>query len=98
VADHHDTQAPVTHALDQIKDFSRLRDAECSGRLVEQNNLGIEQQGSGDRHRLALAAGKRSDRFAHTGDTGRKLAQPYPGLDLHRHLVEGKRAELPWPR
>ena len=65
VADHDDAEAAVAHALDQVEHLGGLRHAERGGRLVEHDDLRIEQQRAGDRHGLALAAGERGDRLAH---------------------------------
>ena len=65
-----------------------LRDAERGGRLVEHDELRVEQQRAGDGDGLALAAGERGDRLAHAGDAGGQLVEQRPGLDLHRDLVE----------
>src|SRR5271163_2350847 len=54
VADHHHAQALGAHALDQVEHLGGLRDAERSGGLIEQNDLGFEQERAGDGDGLPL--------------------------------------------
>ena len=65
-----------------------LRDAERRRRLVEHDDLRVEQQRARDRHRLPLPARERGDDVAHARDARGELVQQRPGPHLHRHLVE----------
>ena len=66
-----------------------LGDAECGGRFVEQNHFGIPQHRFGDRHGLALAAGKAGHRLPHRGHGAhRQRLQCVPRHRLHAGLVE----------
>ena len=56
--------------------------------------LRLQQQGSRDRDRLALAARQRCDRLAHARDARGQFVEQRPGADLHRDFVEPKRAEF----
>ena len=62
-------------ALDQVQHLGGLRDAERGGRLVEHDDLRVEQQRAGDGDGLALAARQRGDRLAHARDAGGELAR-----------------------
>ena len=92
--DHDDAVAAGAQPLDQVQDLGGLRDAERGGRLVEHDDLGVEQQRAGDGDGLALAARERGDRLAHARDAGGELGEQRPGADLHRHLVELPGVEL----
>ena len=46
----------------EVEDTLRLRHAEIVRRLVEDDQIGVEMHGPGDRHRLPLAARERADR------------------------------------
>ena len=52
----------VAQPLDQVQHLGGLRHAQGRGRLVEHDELRVEQQRAGDRHGLPLAAGERGDR------------------------------------
>ncbi len=72
VADDDDAEAALAHAFDQVQHFGGLGDAEGRRRLVEHDDLRVEQQRAGDGDGLALAAGKRGDRLAHARECGRQ--------------------------
>ena len=59
VADQEDADALVLELPDEVPDLGRLGRAERGGRLVHDEDPGVEVDGPGDRHRLALAAGER---------------------------------------
>ena len=59
VADQEDADALGLELADQVADLGRLGRAERSGRLVHDQDPGVEVDGPRDGHRLALAAGER---------------------------------------
>jgi len=61
VRDDDDRAAVVAEAEDQVEDASRLAYSERGGRLVEDDDSGIERGGPGHRDRLALTAGQQAD-------------------------------------
>ena len=62
VADQEDPDPLVLELADEVPDLGGLGRAERRGRLVHDQDLGVEVDRPGDRHRLALAAGQRLDR------------------------------------
>ena len=86
--DDDDGEARLAHALDEVQHLRGLRDAERRRRLVEHDELRLEQQRAGDGDGLALPARERGDGLAHRGDAGGELVQKRPGAHLHRHLVK----------
>ena len=57
-----DGEAVVSERADQLVDFRDGADVDAARRLVENNQLGILNQGLGDHHFLLIAAGKLDDR------------------------------------
>jgi hypothetical protein len=76
------TPMPALLGLHDVAEHhAGLLDAERRGGLVEDQHLGAEVDRAGDGHRLALAAGQRSDRLVGVAD-----------VDAHlRHLLAGRR-------
>ena len=64
VADEEDADALVLELADEVADLGRLGRPEGRRRLVHDQDPGVEVDGPGDGHRLALAAGERLDRRA----------------------------------
>ena len=64
VADEDHGEAAQPRLDDEFQHHRRLVHAERRGRLVEDQHLGAEMDGPGDRDRLALAARQRADRLA----------------------------------
>ena len=84
VGDEDDAQAAFAGLDDVLQHHPGLLDAEGGGRLVQDQHLGAEVHGAGDRHALALPAGQGADGLVH-------VAQ----VDAHRqqlvlaHLLHG---------
>ena len=62
VADQEDPDPLVLELPDEVADLGGLGRAERGGRLVHDQDPGVEVDGPGDGDRLALAAGQRLDR------------------------------------
>ena len=62
VADQEDADALGLQLADELADLRGLGRPERRGRLVHDQDPGVEVDRAGDRHRLALAAGQRLDR------------------------------------
>ena len=108
VADHQQGQPVVAaQAAEQVEDFRLHRDVQGAGRLVEQQDARFQDQGAGDGHALALAAGKlvgvavavlaaEADFGKHLGDARLAAVQPVDGdrqgEDLVHRLVRVQRA------
>ena len=58
MGDDDERRPGASKLLDDIKHFANQLRIESRGRLVEQQNLGPERQGAGDRDALLLSAGK----------------------------------------
>ena len=58
VADEEDADALALELEDEFTDLRCLRRAERRGRLVHDEDLGVEVDGAGDGDRLALPAGQ----------------------------------------
>ena len=80
--------SPVSRrCFDQLEHLSGLRDAQRSGRLVEDQELRVPERRPGDRDRLSLSSGQRVDRGVDAGD-GRdsQPAELCRGVLLHVRL------------
>ena len=83
------TPRPSARALGDVAQHHRgLLDAERRGRLVEDQDAGAEIDGAGDRHALALAAGKRADRLAGVADVDADLRHLLAGDAVGEAVVE----------
>ncbi len=59
VADQHQPHAVLgNETLQKFQDLCLGRDIQCSGRFVGNQKLGLESNGHGDDHSLALTAGE----------------------------------------
>jgi hypothetical protein len=90
VADDDDAEISLAKPADQLQDLLGLCDAQRGGRLVEEHDLGVAQQRSGDGDRLALSAGEAADLRADAAEGGHgKLVEQLQRALLHGGLVEG---------
>src|SRR3954453_17462274 len=64
VGDEDDGVAGVGQPADEVEHLAGLRDAQGGGRLVEDDELGLPENGLGDGDGLALAAGQAGDLLA----------------------------------
>jgi hypothetical protein len=94
VADHDDRHPLICDLADEAERGLSLREAESCGRLVEHDHPMRSNGGSGDRDRLALAAGQPADAGVKVGqsraDRSETLPRQRPGLLLVR---EGERPD-----
>ena len=96
VADHHHAEAALAEALDQAEHLRRLRHAEGGGGLVEQHDLGLAEQGAGDRNGLALASGEAADLGPNAAERRhRKLVEQLVRVLLHLGLVDHRQRDAP---
>ena len=77
----HDDKAVVSHFFEKIHDLHGCLRVQSAGGLVCQQDLGIVDQGSGDRYTLHLAAGH--------------LVGPFVGLFLEPDFLEGVQSHFP---
>ena len=75
----------LAHDLEQGIGFAI---GQGGGRLVHDQDAGVEEDRSCDRHRLALAAGECLHRLLETLEVRVEAAHHFAGLGLHRHVVE----------
>ena len=74
---------------DQLADLRRLGRPEGGGRLVHDQDPGVEVDRPGDRDRLALAAGQRLHRRLEALEVRVQPAHDLACRGLHRRVVEG---------
>jgi len=60
VGDEHDGHTGIGGVSDVLENDAGLLHTECTGGLVEDEHVGAEVHGAGDRHRLALPSGQGS--------------------------------------
>ena len=77
----------VAQLPDEIEDLGDLPHRDRRGRLVHQHDLGVGNPGSGDGHRLSLAARHLPDQIARPG-FGSQLGEDLSGPAIHRGIVE----------
>ncbi|ENN88049.1 hypothetical protein RHSP_51373 [Rhizobium freirei PRF 81] len=94
VADEEDADAFLLQLLDQLADLRRFLRAERRRRLVHDKDAGVEEDGAGDCHRLALATGERLYRLLEALEVGVEAPHHFPGLGFHRDIVERAPAGL----
>ncbi len=90
VADEQDAETALAQPLDEVEHLGGLLDAECRGRLVEDDDLRLADERAGDGDDLPLAAGERGDRDADAGDADGQGVQQLLGALLHGDLVEDR--------
>src|SRR5256885_1413979 len=94
VRDHHDRQAAIAQAPDEVENHLGLYHTQRGGWLVQHHQLGVPHHGFGDRDRLPLAARQRCHRLPDRPhrcypQVGQRLA----GRPLHVVLVEEAASE-----
>ena len=82
---------------DELVDLGGLGRAEGGGRLVHDQDAGVEVDGAGDRHRLALPAGQPPDGGLEVGEPRVEAAHHAPRRRRHRRVVEGTGASEDLP-
>ena len=74
--------------LIELADLRRLGRPQRRGRLVHDQDLGVEMDRAGDGDRLALAAGERDHRLLEAAEIGIEPPHHLARLRLHRGVVE----------
>ena len=88
VADEENADALRLELLDELADLRRLGRPERRGRLVHDQDAGVEMDRARDRDRLALAAGERGHRLLEAAEVGIEPPHHLARLRLHRGVVE----------
>src|ERR1700687_757380 len=89
----NDRGTRVIQPLEQLHDLITLRRVQISCRLVSENQFWIEDHGSGDSHKLLLAAGQlvwKKILLAHDVETIERVAHQADALFV-RHVLVGQR-------
>ena len=88
VADQEDADAFLLELLDEVAHLGGLGGTERGGRLVHDQDAGVEVDRAGDGHRLALAAGERHHRRLEALEERIEPAHHLAGGVLHGDVVE----------
>ena len=88
VADEEDADALGLELLDKLADLRGLGRPQRRGRLVQDEDAGVEMDRPRDRDRLALAAGERGHRLLEAAEIGVEPPHHLARLRFHRGVVE----------
>ena len=89
-----DADALVLELADEVADLGGLGRAEGRGRLVHDQDPGVEVDGPGDGHRLALAARQGLDRHREAREVRVQPPHDLARLGLHARVVEACRTRV----
>ena len=93
VADEDDRDALRGQRADELEHVLDLAHRERRRRLVHDDELGVEGQGAGDRHRLLLAAGQQAGDLGHRFHPRAELGDHRLGFGAHALGVDQLEAE-----